>query len=110
MAKLAHAMSKSRNRSHIPLIGQLRTLDRKLPLKLSVPPPAFLLGSKRAMQCYDMIISRAVRNLTPLLLRLPRLLNDQTADFFLDSRCNPIRDTELRSCNELRFLRCDQQS
>jgi hypothetical protein len=41
MAKLAHAMSTSRNRSHIPLIGQLRTWDRKLPLKLSVPLLAF---------------------------------------------------------------------
>jgi hypothetical protein len=38
MAKLAHAMSKARSRSHIALIGQLRTLDRNLPLKLSGLP------------------------------------------------------------------------
>src|SRR4029077_2366109 len=38
MAKVAHAMSKIRNRNHAPLMSQLRTLDRKRPLKLSVPP------------------------------------------------------------------------
>jgi ribosomal protein L28 len=36
MAKVAHAMSKTRNRNHIPLISQLRTLNRKRPLKLNV--------------------------------------------------------------------------
>ena len=34
MAKVAHAISRTRNRNHAPL----RTLDRKRPLKLSVPP------------------------------------------------------------------------
>jgi hypothetical protein len=37
MAKVAHAISKTRNRNHTPLISQLRTLDRKRPLTLSVP-------------------------------------------------------------------------
>jgi hypothetical protein len=37
MAKLAHAISKARSRSHIALIGQLRTLDKKPLLKLLVP-------------------------------------------------------------------------
>jgi hypothetical protein len=37
MAKLAHAMSKTRKRSHIPLNSQLRILDRKPPLKLLDP-------------------------------------------------------------------------
>src|SRR5262249_22998930 len=39
MARVAQVMSKTRNRSHSPLIGQLRTLDKK-PLKVSVPPRA----------------------------------------------------------------------
>jgi hypothetical protein len=43
MANVAHAISKTRNRSHIPLIGQLRTLDRKLPLKLRVSPESALV-------------------------------------------------------------------
>jgi hypothetical protein len=34
MAKVAHTISKTRNRSHIPLISQLSTLGRK-PLELS---------------------------------------------------------------------------
>ena len=37
MAKVAHVMSKTRNRSHIPLIGQLRILDKAPPLKLLDP-------------------------------------------------------------------------
>jgi hypothetical protein len=34
MARVAHVMSKTRNRSHIPLISQLKSLDKKPPLKL----------------------------------------------------------------------------
>jgi hypothetical protein len=37
MAKVAHVTSKARNRNHIPLIGQLRTLDKKPLLKLFDP-------------------------------------------------------------------------
>jgi hypothetical protein len=37
MANVAHAMSKNRNRNHVPLISQLRTLDRNPPLKFKVP-------------------------------------------------------------------------
>jgi hypothetical protein len=38
MANVAHAMSRARNRNHIPLIGQLRALDSNQPLKLRGPP------------------------------------------------------------------------
>jgi hypothetical protein len=48
MAKAAHVMSRPWNRSHIPLIDQLRILDRKLPLKLSVPP---LESARTAVAC-----------------------------------------------------------
>jgi hypothetical protein len=34
MARVAHVMSKTRNRSHIPLISQLKSLNKKPPLKL----------------------------------------------------------------------------
>jgi hypothetical protein len=37
MAKVAHVTSKARNRNHIPLIGQLRSLDKKPLLKLLDP-------------------------------------------------------------------------
>ena len=37
MAKVAHVRSKARNRNHIPLIGQLRSLDKKPLVKLLDP-------------------------------------------------------------------------
>src|SRR5690348_6648437 len=37
MARVAHATSRTRNRCHIPLTNQSRTLDKKPPLKFRFP-------------------------------------------------------------------------
>jgi hypothetical protein len=72
MAKVAHAMSKTRNRNHIPLIGQLRTLDKKLPLKLSVPPLKSALVQRTKKQALREVIARYRQNV--------EVMNDPTTE------------------------------
>ena len=72
MAKVAHVMSKTRNRNHIPLIGQLRTLDKKLPLKLSVPPLKSELVQRTKKQALREVIARYRQNV--------EVMNDPTTE------------------------------